>query len=344
MTRSSWRALCVCLTGFFASGVSQAAIKNNYVAPEAHAIEGGRSVYVMVPQAEIQPNINISNLTAAAGGGLLFALIDAGVNNARAKEAEKQVIPLREALVGFEVDPRIQGASAAAINGLGWLDVRATKFSKDPSGDAMLAALDAGATPQLLVLRYDYETSADFSAIVVSLRASLVNKATPKGKKPTVRQQAKYLPYNQSFRSFVLLPDPNPKDAAANVQAWAADGAKAARTAIDLGIQRCDELFVRSLGYTAAEAASMMKRNKRKMATVPGVTGWEIESQPTHSVYYEAMAASITQVETYGTAQPAAIAVAPATPATPAAAPEAAAPASPAAPAATPAPATAPAQ
>jgi len=339
MIRSSWRALCVCLTGLFASGASQAAIKNNYVAPEARAIEGGRSVYVMVPQAEIQPNINISNLTAAAGGGLLFALIDAGVNNARAKEAEKQVIPLREALVGFEVDPRIQAASAATLGGLGWLDVRATKFSKDPSGDAMLAALDAGATPQLLVLRYDYETSADFSAIVVSLHASLVNKATPKGKKPTVRQQAKYLPYTHTFRSFVLLPDPNPKDATANVQAWAADGAKAARTAIELGIQRCGEQLVRSLGYTAAEAASLTKRNKRKMAAVPGVTGWEIESQPTYSVYYEPMAVSLTQVETYGTAQPAAMAVAPAAAATTVTAPEAGAPAAPAAPATPAAPA-----
>jgi hypothetical protein len=313
MNRMSWQALGACVLFIIASGTSPAAIKNNFLPPEARTVDGGRGVYLIVPQAEIQPNINISNITAAVGGGLLFALIDAGVNNARAKEAEKQVIPLRESLVGFEVDPRIQSAAAATLSGLGWFETRESKFTKDPSPDGMLAALDAGAAPQLMVLRYEYETNADFSGIVVTLHASLLNKETPKGKKPVVRLQPKYQRYLQTTRSFIMLSDP--KDPAANVQAWATDGAKMARTAIDLGIQRCDELLGRSLAYSAADAAGLQKRNKRKMSTVPGISGWEIESQPSHSIYYEFVLGSLTQVETFGTAQPNAVSIASAPPA-----------------------------
>lgn len=346
MRFNTWRA-AACLLAMAASGASIAAIKNNYVAPEARTVEGGRDVHIIVSQAEIQPNINISNMTAAAGGGLLFALIDAGVNNARAKEAEKTVVPLREALVGYDFDPLAQHASTDTLSALGWLDPRQVKISKEETADSILAALDAAGTSQLMVLRYAYETNADFSGIVVSLDASIVNKAVPAGKKPDARLAPKNLPYKQLFRSFVMLPGANPKDPAANVKAWAADHGKAARAAIDTGLERCQALLTRSLTYSAADAESIMKRNKRKMTKIPGLMGWELESQGDSALIMELMTASLTRVEPYSAANSPAATAAPAgepavaaPPATGPAAGEAAAPAE-AAPATDPAPAAA---
>src|SRR4051812_46406994 len=43
---------------------------------------------VGLSQQEIGTTIQRSNLTAAAGGGLIFAIVDAGINNSRAKKAE----------------------------------------------------------------------------------------------------------------------------------------------------------------------------------------------------------------------------------------------------------------
>jgi hypothetical protein len=337
------RAFGACLLGMAVSGSCFAAIKNNFIAPEARSVEGGRDVRVVVGQAEIQANINALNTTAAAGGGLLFALIDAGVNNARAKDAEKSVIPLRESLVGYEFDPRAEMASAMTLSGLDWFGAKQTQFTKDESGDGTLVALDAAATPQLMVLRYSYETTADFSAILVHLNAQLVNKQVPAGKKPAARLQGKYLPYVQAVRSVILLPDANPKDPDGNVKAWTADGGRPARAALDLGIERCQQLLKRGLMQSAEEAASMAKRNKRPLSSVPGVSGWEIERQGNSTLIYEFLLGSLTQVETLGAA-PAAPAPAPAAPATPveaapAAAPAAAAPAA-AAPAAEAVPAT----
>jgi hypothetical protein len=321
MQSKTWRATA-CLLALGVSGASVGATKNYYVAPEARTVAGGRDVHIIVSQAEIQPNINISNMTAAAGGGLLFALIDAGVNNARAKEAEKTVVPLREALVGYDFDPLAQHASTATLGALGWFDPRQVKLSKEETADSILAALDAAGTSQLMVLRYSYETNADFSGIVVSLDASMVNKAVPAGKKPAARLAPKNLPYKQLFRSFVMLPGANPKDPDGNVRAWAADHGKAARAAIDTGLERCQALLTRSLTYSAADAESIMKRNKRKMTKIPGLTGWELESEGDSALVMELMTATLTRVETYSAAN----ASAAATPASEAAAPAEATP------------------
>lgn len=311
------RAFAACVIGCAVAGPSFGAIKNNFVAPEARTVAGGRDVYIIVPQAEIQPNINISNITAATGGGLLFALIDAGVNNSRAKEAEKVVVPIRESMVGFEFDPLAQGATTATLQGLTWFDPKQIKLTKDNADATTLAALDAAGTPQIMLMRYSYETNAQFSSIVVSLDAYLVNKEIPKGKKSAARLQMKYLPYMRKVRSMITLPGANDKDPEGNVKAWAADGGKMARAAVELGLERCQALLTQSLNMSAADAGGMVKRNKRKMSTIPGVTGWVMESQPENTLIYEFITMTLTRVEPFS-ASAATVPAAPAVPTAPA--------------------------
>jgi hypothetical protein len=323
MRTKTWRA-AACLIACAVSTSSFGAIKNNFVAPEARTVEGGREVLIVVEQAEIKPNINISNITAATGGGLLFALIDAGVNNARAKEAEKTVVPLRESMVGFDFDPLAQELTSATLASLGWFDVKQLKLTKDGSASTVTAALDGSTAPQIMVLRYAYETNAEFSAIVVSLEATLVNKAVPKGKKPAARTQIKYLPYRQPIRSMIMLPGASEKDADANVKAWSADGGRMARAAVEAGLQRCQLLLKKSLALSATEAAYMTKRNKRPVSRIPNTAGWELESQEGSTLVFDVLTLSMLQAETYkasaaapAVVEPAPAAVPPPAPATP---------------------------
>ena len=67
----------------------------------------------------------------------------------------------------------------------------------------------------------------------------------------------------------ILLPDPNPKDPAANVAAWSANGGEKARVALELGIERCQQLAERAATLSATEAAGYTKRNKRPLSTTP---------------------------------------------------------------------------
>src|SRR4051812_32436107 len=91
------------LAACFTVGGCVAPIKQT-LPPESRVVAGGRNQLVTVAQNEIAAGINESNLTGAMGGGLLFALIDAGVNNSRAKKAEASIVPVRDAIVDYGFD------------------------------------------------------------------------------------------------------------------------------------------------------------------------------------------------------------------------------------------------
>src|SRR5438477_8257185 len=67
-------------------------------------VAGGRSLRVLVAQAEIKSDINLSNIAVATGGGLLGGLIGAAVDSAHAKKAEQLITPLRTAIADVDVD------------------------------------------------------------------------------------------------------------------------------------------------------------------------------------------------------------------------------------------------
>ena len=95
--------LCVVAFLFTAFAAAPAfASPPEVVAEGARSVPGGRTIQVIVAQAEIQSNINRSRIAQAAGGGMLMALIDASVEQSRAKKAEAAITPLREALAGFD--------------------------------------------------------------------------------------------------------------------------------------------------------------------------------------------------------------------------------------------------
>jgi hypothetical protein len=298
------RALIGCLLGLVVSGVCFPGAKNNYLAPEKRGHPGGRDLQIVVGQVEIQPTINVSNLTVPLGGGLLIGLIDVGINDARTKQAEKNIVPLRDSLMDYDFDSRAREASRATLAGFEWFALRETRLSKDASRAGLLSAIAATDTSQAMFLNYHYETDPDFTSVIVTLNVALVNKAMPKTKirKPIVRFWPEHLVLNQTLRSVITLPDTNHWHDEENLQAWSADGGKNARAALDLGLERCQQLLKRTLEMSKAEAAAMQKRKNRRMVTEPGVTGWVIEADAAHRLVYSGQNRWLTYVETFGAA------------------------------------------
>jgi hypothetical protein len=239
-------------------------VRNDFIPPARRLIEGGRDVHVIVSQAEIQADIHASTVSAGTGGGLLFALVDANVNKERTKKAEAAIVPLREALMGYDFAARARDASAATLSRLEWFAAGKVALASEDSSDSILAAVDAADTKQLMVLRYTYETNPEFTAIFVTLRASLVNKATRKGASAKSRWYPDNLAFKRAMRSVVRLPEANGKDVAGNIRLWAADGGKAARAGLDQAIQGAHELLERALTLSAEEAKALSKTHDRR--------------------------------------------------------------------------------
>ena len=262
MNKSLFASLCLAAIGLLASAITPAAIHNNFVAEQSRTPTGGRSLQVLVAQAEIKSNINPSNIALYTGGGLLGALIEAGVDSSHAKKAEAAIQPVRGALTGYDADALAVSTSNAALAEVPWFQSRSSAFAKDTSVLGKSALLDASTTDQVAFFEYSYDASPDCSSIRVAVNMQLANKAVPDGKKPDARLAARFLAYAQSITSVVSLPSPA-MEATDNATRWSADNGKLARRALAAGFVTLQGLIPRALGLSEADLASMNGHDKK---------------------------------------------------------------------------------
>ena len=265
----STRWIGAIVTVFLASSAFGATPKNFF--PEAaRTIAGGRSTLVVVSQAELRSDIAQSNMAMAAGGGLLFALVDAGVNSSRAKAAEAAIQPLRGALTGFDFDALAKDTTAAIVADVSWLDSHDLKTSKDGSRVGLLAALDSTPTDQLVTVEYTYGVAPDFASMSVTANVTVALKSAPAGVKPANRRDAKNLVFSQRFTAQTTLAHPS-KVKAENVAKWDADNAQLARSTLTAELADIRLLAVRGLNESEADSTNLTKSRKKTEALEGGV-------------------------------------------------------------------------
>jgi hypothetical protein len=275
----AWAAAAVALL-LSAAAPAQAAAVHRNVLPEAAraAPDGGRLAQVSVPQAELATNINPSIMTVAMGGGLLGVVIDAKVDNDRAKRAEASITPIRVALGDFDGDQLAIDATRRALEGTDWFGAPADAapgFGRDASPWGKLAVLDAhAAAGQVAFFDYSYDTSPDFSSIRVGVTITFANTAAPAGAKPDARLAGKNLVYASTVTSVINLP--NPGSGQDNAARWAADNGALARRALNLGFEEVAALIPRALTLTEADLTTLSAGERR---TLNGVTGKLVQEQ-----------------------------------------------------------------
>lgn len=243
--------------------------------PEGRQVEGGRNLLVVVPQNEIIAGIQESNISAAAGGGLLFVLVDAGVNQSRAKKAEAAIVPVRDALTDYQFDQKALATSAAITQNASWLGIQKSEISKDPSNTRISKAIDESPGPQLLTITYDYLLDNNFQVLKVGANVSLSPKAMPKGRKPEQRPLLINADFTRAIVCVVPLGNSATKELDKNAASWAAEGGKLAEGSIDKALAKLAFLVQKGLERTVDQEKAL-KSTKTK--TIEGHAGKVIET------------------------------------------------------------------
>ena len=144
----------------------------NHLEQDAHAFINETDVVLAVPQEEIYGDIESSNLTAAAGGGLLFALIDAMVESSRASNAEEAVTPVRDKLLDYDYAQVLAEEINNQIQTIEWLsadDVQLERSTNDTWVTDKVSSSSASAI-LLMTARYHLTPNLDSVETMVSLR------------------------------------------------------------------------------------------------------------------------------------------------------------------------------
>lgn len=240
-----------------ASPPKQTIDDNARIAPD------GREGLVIVEQGELRANIEVSHVEQSMGaygavGVLVGAIVDTRVNQNRADAAEVGVKALRDELIDYDFDHRAAQGFAASAGKLSWIDIRKFDFSKNGTKDNVLGILDHGDATQLVLARYSYVLSPKFDALLTGLQVDIFPKEAAPGASSSSRLDRDKAVYSQRFVFVEPLPQAT-KKMDQNASLWAKEDGKGLRAALDAGLSGVDNLFVRSVSLSAADAANLDK-------------------------------------------------------------------------------------
>jgi hypothetical protein len=247
------------------------------IVQQTAAVEGGRSLQVVVAQSEIKSDINPSNIAVATGGGLLGGLIAAAVDSARAKKAEELISPIRTASADFDVDAIAIETAKMSFGEMEWYKANpVASFGKDSSISGKSAMLDSRAGKQIAFVEYSYDVAPNFDAVRVVAKIEVANKAIPATAKGNgeKRLSTKNLAYSTGVTSIIMLKDAaTDKDAKeVNALRWSAESGALTRKALQQAFANLVPLTQRTMALTADDV-KLLNNKKNKRIAAGGFTG-----------------------------------------------------------------------
>jgi hypothetical protein len=215
-----------------------------HVALDAAARPSIDSTEVVAPvrQSEIYVFVPRSRVGAATGGGLIGALIDAGVDAHRAHTATDSVKRLRDATVDYSFDQKLTADLQQSLGKVEWLKVDGVRVMKDVAPDNLAAAINGSKHGAVLIVDGDYQLSNDGAVLTVTLVADLyANNDALKKYKPakTANEKLVYHPGNAIYRAKFMQTEVTAgtgHDRDANISLWSADSGKPMREALDKAV------------------------------------------------------------------------------------------------------------
>lgn len=291
--------------------------------PEAKQQIRSTDTVIGVAQQEITAQINQSNVAAATGGGLLFALIDAGINSSRSSTAEDTVRPLRDALVTYNFDNNLRSRMddhLGTISGMGVGNVKLTKEVTDNNYNALYQASNKDA---VLFTSVNYSMTVDFSTLAINANALLFPKSA--GLKALANLSdadlhnlpVKNSIYRNTINFTCKLPSPS-KDLETNRNMWVANNAGLLVGALNLGTDEIANAISLDIPQAAAQSDGALQasgpgdvqRLRQKAGTILITSRGTPETFAARPVPVRSPVISSVPAPTAPTVQPVAVAVA----------------------------------
>ena len=197
-------------------------------------------------QQEIGTSINKSMASVATGGGLIGAIVDSAVENSRAKKSEAAVVPVRDALVGYNPGQVLAEALHKELPSVAWLKPQLPEARSLTDDTLVVSWVDQNANDLVLIVALDYRLAPDFSGLDLAARVSAFprTEALRAGTKKTAAGAAPAIYFNTLITHVRMpgWPEEEPEREAA-AALWAANKGEKARTCLDSGLQELGRMI-----------------------------------------------------------------------------------------------------
>lgn len=260
-------ALCALLLGGCAT-------PNRVPLPPGHKEElAPASGVIGMRQQEIGTSINRSNLTVAAGGGLLFALIDSGINNSRAKKAESAASSIRDALIDYKPAEVLAAALKVNLSPESALPLEDVQIVQIKDTKTIPERISANASKTVVILDTSYQLLPNFDGAKVSIVVSIHPATGKMGKLTTTRSKLPPLCYFNVFSSVHYFPMPGKVQAAEAAKLWSSGEGQRAREILDHAFAETATMLAHDLRVAAPSENALYKTPKSaevRTVEVPG--------------------------------------------------------------------------
>lgn len=228
--------------------------------------------------------VSVVASTAGAGFGLVGAIISSSVTNSRVKDAEGAVVPVRNALVGYEPGGVLGAALKRELAPLPWLKKNTIEVVQLADSKPAIAELvKSSKTDMVLLVQTDYRLTPTFDALVVTATVSLlpVKPAAPAQAQTADGEAAPKDELRRIYFNTVSTSAPLPSFTAGKTTTaeaanlWAENGGRSARRAIDGGIAEIARMIAFDLaqGGPSGAAAAYDEPPGAKVLTAVGKHG-----------------------------------------------------------------------
>lgn len=206
-------------------------------------------IYVCLKQQEIYAEIRKSNLSAAAMGGLIPALIDVAINRYSTNKAETRIKPIRDALTDYDLPLLLNEHFNSQLSHVDWLHIAGIEtvfFTKQTDIEEVLRR--AGSS-NVLLINPDYHLSEDFRSLVISCSVSMYPGTTvfQRDDKPSPIKLTDDI--NCLFRDTYNFEESFPENITTDeaIKLWMLDDAKRLKEAVNKGAKRVGKKIAMSL-------------------------------------------------------------------------------------------------
>jgi len=219
---------------------------------EARGQFSATDIVLPVRQSEIYIFVAPSQTAMYGGGGLLLALIDAGIDSSNAGTAEEAIKPLRNALVDYSFDTQMQAELQAVFSQSTWLNAGNYQVVREVTNANLDSILAASKSSAVLFVTMDYNVNWSGDIVNVNMTTHLFPKSAELSamiEKPET-SGAKTQSVNALYRNTMTFRDRAPNATGAretNLVIWEADNGARMRESLSGGARVLAELLMADL-------------------------------------------------------------------------------------------------
>lgn len=142
----------------------------NHIEKDARKHFNAVETYLIMHQSSIGADINEVDTSKTVGGGLLFTMIDAAVNNLKTKGAEKLIQPIQENLADYDYAEKLADEIGLKLKEVEWLKTKDIVVERSADKNYFESKVKTSNASAVMFMTAGYKFTPNMDRVVTTIK------------------------------------------------------------------------------------------------------------------------------------------------------------------------------